>query len=238
MGSLQSPVARKVWELGLGSLCSRFESKRAPQRLRELDRARMLSGGRRELRKVVNHIGVGAVIRECGRTNRRCWRISRPSTTGIFPPQAKTFDKGHGRIEVRKIYVSDDLGDYLTFPHVGTTFRIYRYVTKLDGTELRTEQVYGVTSLVGTTKEAAAKVLALVRGHWRIENSLHWVRDVTFDEDRSQVRKGNGPRVMATLRNLAISVLRLAGASSIAKALRWCARHFDACERLIGLSTQ
>ena len=121
---------------------------------------------------------------------------------------------------------------------MGTTFRIDRYVTKLDGTELRTEQVYGVTSLVGTTKDAAARVLALVRGHWRIENSLHWVRDVTFDEDRSQVRKGNGPRVMATLRNLAISVLRLAGASSIAKALRWCARHFDACERLIGLSTQ
>ena len=121
---------------------------------------------------------------------------------------------------------------------MGTTFRIDRYVTKLDGTELRTEHVYGVTSLVGTTKDAAAKVLALVRGHWRIENSLHWVRDVTFDEDRSQFRKGNGPRVMATLRNLAISILRLPTAGPVGKRLRWCARHFDACERLIGLSTQ
>jgi hypothetical protein len=119
---------------------------------------------------------------------------------------------------------------------VATTFRLDRLVTKLDGTEPREESVYGITSLAGTDEQAAIKLLALVRGHWRIENSVHWVRDVTFDEDRSQVRKGNGPRVMATLRNLAISVLRLAGASCIAKAVRWCARHFDACQRLLGLS--
>jgi hypothetical protein len=68
-----------------------------------------------------------------------------------------------------------------------------------------------------------------------VENRLHWVRDVTYDEDRSQIRKGQGPRVMATLRNLAISVLRLAGAQYIAKATRWCGRHVEACLRLIGL---
>ncbi len=89
---------------------------------------------------------------------------------------------------------------------------------------------------MGTDPQAAEKILSLVRGHWRIENSLHWVRDVTFDEDRSQVRKGNGPRVMATLRNLAISILRLAGANSIAKSTRWLCRNVRACLRLIGLS--
>lgn len=68
-----------------------------------------------------------------------------------------------------------------------------------------------------------------------MENRLHWVRDVTFDEDRSQVRKGNGPRVMASLRNLAISVLRLAGARYVAKAVRWCSRNVQGCLRLIGL---
>ena len=109
-------------------------------------------------------------------------------------------------------------------------------MTKLDGTKFRQETVYGVTSLVGTTEQAARKLLGLVRGHWRIENSLHWVRDVTFDEDRSQVRTGNGPRVMATLRNLAISILRLAGATSIAKSTRWLCRNVSACLRLIGLS--
>jgi predicted transposase YbfD/YdcC len=62
------------------------------------------------------------------------------------------------------------------------------------------------------------------RGHWGIEDRLHWVRDVTYDEDRSQVRTGNGPRVMASLRNLAIAVLRLTGHASIAAALRYHAR--------------
>jgi len=95
--------------------------------------------------------------------------------------------------------------------------------------------VYGVTSHTGTATAAAEKLLRLVRGHWTIENRLHWVRDVTFDEDRSQTRKGNGPQVMATLRNLAISVLRLAGADSIAKAIRWCGRRVESCLRLIGL---
>lgn len=59
-----------------------------------------------------------------------------------------------------------------------------------------------------------------MRAHWTIENRLHWVRDVTFDEDRCQIRRGAGPQVMATLRNLAISLLRLAGAPFIAPALR------------------
>lgn len=59
-----------------------------------------------------------------------------------------------------------------------------------------------------------------MRGHWRIENRLHWVRDVTLDEDTSQIRTGNGPRTMASLRNLAISMLRLNGATNIAQALR------------------
>ena len=94
--------------------------------------------------------------------------------------------------------------------------------------------VYGVTSL-SPAQADPARLLALNRGHWEIENRLHWVRDVTFDEDRSQVRTRNGPRVMATLRNLAISILRLAGARFIAKAVRWCARDHQRALRLIGL---
>jgi hypothetical protein len=70
----------------------------------------------------------------------------------------------------------------------------------------------------------AADLARFVRGHWGIEERLHWVRDVTYDEDRSQVRTGNGPRVMASLRNLAIAILRLTGHASIAAALRYHAR--------------
>ena len=69
-----------------------------------------------------------------------------------------------------------------------------------------------------------ADLAHIVRGHWGIEDRLHWVRDMDWDEDRSQVRTGNGPRVMAGLRNLAIAVVRLTGHASIAAALRYHAR--------------
>ncbi|WP_419722043.1 hypothetical protein [Rhodococcus globerulus] len=72
---------------------------------------------------------------------------------------------------------------------------------------------------------APLQVAAWVRGHWAIENRLHWVRDVTFDEDRSAVRTGTGPQVMATIRNTIVSVLRLAGHDNIAAALRHHSRN-------------
>jgi len=92
-----------------------------------------------------------------------------------------------------------------------------RHVTDLDG-KARTEVVDGITSL-DAARGGPARLAALVRGQWQTE-SLHWVRDVVFDEDRSQVRAGHGPQVMATLRNLAVSLLRLAGQRSIAAGLR------------------
>ena len=86
----------------------------------------------------------------------------------------------------------------VTFPHAAQLLVIDRSVCDLDGSCHSVEVAYAVTSL---TPERAdpARLLALVRGHWEIENRLHWVRDVTFDEDRSQVRTGTAPRVMATL---------------------------------------
>ena len=94
---------------------------------------------------------------------------------------------------------------------------------------------YGITSL--TPAEAdPARLLALNRGHWSIENRLHWVRDVTFDEDRCRVRKRAGAHVMASLRNVAISLLRLAGAANIAQALRRCSWNRSHALRLIGIA--
>jgi hypothetical protein len=102
---------------------------------------------------------------------------------------------------------------------VGQVFCLRRTTIVLATGVTRIETVYGVTSLL-PAQASPARLLALVRAHWTIENRLHWVRDVTFDEDRSQIRQGAGPQVMATLRNLAISLLRLAGAPLIAPALR------------------
>lgn len=150
------------------------------------------------------------------------------------PPHDQTTDKGHGRIEVRSIWVSEELNDYLEFPYVRQVFCIRREVTHLRKNKDTSETVYGITSL-SPIQASPQRILALNRGQWSIENRLHWVRDVTFDEDRSQIRTGTGPRVMASLRNLAISILRRCGATNVAKTLRWFAFKTHLALRLIGL---
>jgi len=157
-----------------------------------------------------------------------------PSTTRIFPPEYKTVDKGHGRLEVRRIQTSAALNDYLDFPYCGQVFRITRTVTELKTGKTRKETVYGITSLT-PDKADPQRLLLLNRNHWSIENRSHYVRDMAFDEDRQQIRKGNGPRMMACLRNFAISLLRLAGAVNITKALRDCLASPLLVLRLLGL---
>jgi len=109
-----------------------------------------------------------------------------------------------------------------------------RHTTDLAGRTLHTEVCYAITSLTATQADAA-RLGRLLRGHWEIENRLHWVRDVTFGEDHSQIRTGAGPRAMASLRNLVIGRLRLAGATNIAQTLRWISR--DPARALVLLGT-
>jgi len=142
--------------------------------------------------------------------------------------------KGHGRIETRSIWTSVDLVGYIDFPYAAQVFALHRHTTNLKGIVLRSERVHGVTSL-SPARVNPKKLLGYNRAHWTIENRIHWVRDVTFDEDRSQVRKKAGPQVMASLRNLAISMLRMAGAQNIAQGLRRCSWKMDRVFRIIGL---
>ena len=153
----------------------------------------------------------------------------------IFPPGHMEVSKGHGRIETRILQTSTALNDYLDFPHVHQVFRIKRQVTNLNGENLREEIAYGLTSLT-EAKASKEDLLSYNRGHWSIENELHWVRDVTFDEDRSRIRAGHGPQVMASLRNLSIGLLRRAGyRHQIAKGLRHCSWNLKRTFRLMGL---
>lgn len=85
--------------------------------------------------------------------------------------------------------------------------------------KVRCEIVHGVTSL-GAEQAEPKRVLALTRGHWEIENGGHYVRDTTFGEDLSTVRKGNAPHVLSSLRNLAVMLLRQRGVKNIARARR------------------
>jgi len=140
---------------------------------------------------------------------------------------ARERGRGHGRIETRQISVVSlhpcpDLGGEF-FPHAAQAIKVVRRRRALGSKKWTTVTVYAITSL--TAPQADATLLARwLRGHWAIE-ALHWVRDVSFDEDRSQIRTGNGPQIMAALRNLVITALRLDGVTNIAAALRHHARH-------------
>lgn len=135
------------------------------------------------------------------------------------PVACQARGKGHGRAGRRTLKVTA-VAAGLAFPHAAQAIRRRRPLT---GKKWSTETVYAITSLT-VIQARPADLARIARGHWGIEDRLHWVRDVTYDEDRSQIRTGNGPRVMASLRNLAITILRLTGHTSIAAALRHHAR--------------
>lgn len=133
--------------------------------------------------------------------------------------RAQTTDSHGDRIEVRRLSASTALQGYVEWPGHAQVLELRRVVTNKRTAATREEVVYGITSLA-PERATPAQLLRLWREHWHIENKLHYVRDVTFAEDRSQVRAGHAPQVMATLRNVAISVLRLCGAENIAAACR------------------
>ncbi len=156
--------------------------------------------------------------------------------TGILrlPEQhAQATDKGHGRLEIRSIRVSSELKGYSDWPGLDQVFEIRR-CWQYKG-EWREEVRYGITSLPATLA-IPQRLLKLKRGHWTIENRLHYVKDVTMGEDRSTVHTDNGPKIMAALRNTAVSLLRRAGFSTIAARMRYNCGHPQAALHVLSLS--
>lgn len=148
-------------------------------------------------------------------------------------------ETGHGRREIRVLKVVT-IAAGIEFPHARQAVQVIRRTRPVSARtgrkgRWRTETVYAITDL-GPHEARPEELAAWIRGHWQIENGLHWVRDVTFAEDLSQVRAGAGPQLMATLRNLAISLHRLAGATNIAKALRHHGRNALRPLRLLMIS--
>lgn len=138
--------------------------------------------------------------------------------------EAQTVDRRRGRLEVRTIKVSTEMNAYLasSWPYIAQAAQLTRAVTKAGKTT--TEVVYLITTL-SPAKASPQRLLDLVRGHWRIENGLHYVRDVSFREDRSRLRTGNAPQILAALRNLTITLIHRSGSSQIAATRR----HFASC---------
>jgi predicted transposase YbfD/YdcC len=137
------------------------------------------------------------------------------------PVLDRTRDRAHGRVELRTLKAVSVSGFGL--PHAAQVVRVTRKVRELGTRRWRTVVVYAIASLTHA-QAGPARLADLIRGHWAIENGLHWVRDVTFAEDASQLRAGTGPQVMACLRNLVIGVLSRAGPVNLAAVLRHHAR--------------
>ncbi len=139
---------------------------------------------------------------------------------------AESYDKGHGRREVRRLESTTALNSFLGqlgWSSIAQVFRVTRRRTfrqRDTGNMETTEEVaYGITSL-SRTQADARRLLAYQRGHWGIENRLHWVRDVTFAEDASRIRAGCGAQVLATVRNAVIGLCRRLKFRDIAAARR------------------
>lgn len=150
--------------------------------------------------------------------------------------QAQTLDRHRGRHEVRQIRVSSDLTAYLAacspWPDIAQVAQLTRCVTHTSTGRTRIETVYLVTTL-SPAQASPERLLALIRGHWHIENGLHYVRDVTFGEDHSRLRAGAAPQILAALRNVAITLIHRTGSRDIAATRRAFAFHPRRALRLL-----
>ncbi len=156
--------------------------------------------------------------------------VPPPITPGHSAPardftQARKVDKGHARLEERKITVSSMLAGYCEWPGLEQVFKLERWVWqegKADIYEVR----YGVTSLPKSVA-GARRLLTIARAEWGIENGLHYRRDVTLEEDAGQIRRGGAPQVLAALNNVVVSLLGQVGESNLPDLQRTFDYHFD-----------
>lgn len=138
----------------------------------------------------------------------------------------ETVESTHGRLDKRILTVSSLLLTYSDWPHLAQVFQVVRRVTDPQTGVTTLETSYGVTSL-SRKAVTPARLLQIVRGHWGIENGLHYRRDVTCQEDHSRVRLERAPQVMAALNNFVLSVLAWLGYKNVPNARRHFAAHLD-----------
>jgi predicted transposase YbfD/YdcC len=142
---------------------------------------------------------------------------------------AQKVNKGHGRIEMRTITTSEMLNAYAAWPGLAQVYRLERqFLWRRNGRCYRTscEVEFGITSL--TRQETSPQqLLTLRRAHWGIETGLNYRRDVTLNEDGTRMTIGNTGKIMASINNLVLALIRQAGFYNAAQARRWFAAHLS-----------
>jgi hypothetical protein len=145
---------------------------------------------------------------------------------------ATTIDKGHGRIEKRTLRTTTVLTKHQDWAGLKQGFELVR--ERAEKGQTTVEVVHGISSLSPGCADAK-RLLELIRGHWGIENGLHYRRDVTLGEDASRVRKGGAVQVMAGLRNSVLHILSDVVAPSLASAMRRMGNRLSQALALLGL---
>jgi predicted transposase YbfD/YdcC len=221
-----------LWQVEVGS--KENEIVAAPRLLKSVDlQGKIVTGdamfAHRELSEVV--VGGGAEYVWTVKDNQSSLReeieaafeieegkTSLPVMKNDFS-RAETIEKGHGRIEARRVVVTSQMKGYIQWPHIEQVFKIEREVEEISTGKHRSEVSYGITSL--TREEASAeRLLEIVRRHWGIENGLHYRKDKTLREDYCRLRRGEAAQVMAVINNLIIGLVLRQGISNLAAARR------------------
>lgn len=148
--------------------------------------------------------------------------------------ECRSVDAYAGRIEERSLKASTAMQGYSDWPGLKRVLKMERKITFKRTGVVRQEEAYAITSL-DEGRASVEQIMKLWREHWHIENKLHYVRDVSYREDKSTVRAGKIPEVMAALRNVAITMMRMAGAINIAAACRKYAAQPGLAMSAIGL---
>ena len=170
--------------------------------------------------------------------NQRALQRAIRAQLAAVPPYQRDVAEQYGRHgdrgEIRQLMAVPTAEPPWDWPGVQQVFGVTRTVYQKGTT--RVQQRLGITSLTWAQAEAAL-LLGCKRGHWRIENRLHWRRDVTLGEDACQVRSGAAPEVLAALRNTVLALLDATGVTNVAAALRTYAWQPGTALRLLGLET-
>lgn len=144
----------------------------------------------------------------------------------------QTVEKGHGREERRTLTASTELQTYLDWPDAAQVFQLERHVKRTADGRTTQETAYGITSL-RASEAAPACLLAFTRGHWGIENGLHYRRDETLREDWCHLKGGHAPRAMAVINNLIIGIVLHLGWTNLPAARRYYDAHPAEAQQIV-----